>query len=66
MKIERRSPLTGKVSVRNINVTEEQLAQWKGGALIQTVMPHLSPDDREFIMTGLTPEDWDSIFGDEE
>jgi hypothetical protein len=25
---------------------------------IQNAMPHLSVDDREFIMTGVTPEEW--------
>jgi hypothetical protein len=26
-------------------------------------MSHLNVDDREFIMTGITPEDWDAEFG---
>ena len=25
-------------------------------------MPHLSADDREFLMTGVTPEEWDATF----
>jgi hypothetical protein len=33
--------------------------------LIQEAMPNLSADDREFIMTGITPEEWNSAFPDE-
>ena len=63
MKITRKSPVTGKVNEMEIDVTEEQILAWKSGAMIQAVMPTLTDDEREFIMTGLTPEDWDMIFG---
>ena len=26
-------------------------------------MPHLSADEREFIMTGITPNEWEDAFG---
>ena len=66
MEIRRVSMLTGLQHVRDINVTEEQLQKWYDGALIQNVMPHLSPEDREFIISGTTPEEWDDMFGGEE
>lgn len=66
MQITKVSMFTGKIHIREINVTEEQLASWKGGMLIQKAMPHLSADDREFIMTGVTPEEWNVAFGKEE
>ena len=66
MIVSRRSPLTGNVNEMGIPVTEEQLAVWKGGAMIQDAMPNLTADQREFIMSGYTPEDWHIIFGDEE
>jgi hypothetical protein len=28
-------------------------------------MPELTPDEREYIMTGMTPSEWDAIFGDD-
>ena len=31
--------------------------------LVQNAFPDLSADDREFILTGITPEEWDQIFG---
>jgi hypothetical protein len=54
--------ISGIVRTKEIDVTEEQLQQWEAGGLIQNVMPHLSPSDREFIMTGSTDEEWDSAF----
>jgi hypothetical protein len=29
---------------------------------VQNAMPHLSADEREFIMTGITPTEWDEMF----
>jgi len=66
MLIERKSPHSGIVNTMEIDVTEEQLQKWRYGTLIQIAMPALTPDEREFIMTGLTSEDWDAMFGDEE
>jgi len=61
MLIERKSILSGNVNVMDINVTPEQLEAWKGGVLVQTAMPTLSPDEREFIMTGITPKEWEEM-----
>ena len=33
--------------------------------LIQDLFPSLSSDEREFIQTGITRDEWDEIFGDE-
>jgi len=35
------------------------------GALIQDVYSQLNPDQREFIMTGITPNEWEATFGTE-
>lgn len=66
MRIYRTSDLTGKTTMREIDVTDQQLLDWEGGTRIQDAMPHLSTDDREFIMTGITPEEWDNMLGDAE
>lgn len=63
MKITRTSGFTGKVHTLEINVTQAQLERWQSGEMIQNVMPHLSPDEREFLMTGVTKEEWDAAFG---
>lgn len=66
MIISRISPRTGEVNEREIPITAWQYSQWRSGALIQSVFSDLSPDDREFLMTGYTPEDWACIFPEEE
>tara|TARA_R110000772_G_scaffold266171_1_gene388286 strand:+ start:4803 stop:4997 length:195 start_codon:yes stop_codon:yes gene_type:complete len=61
MKITRKSPFTGESTTMDIRVTQEQIDDWKSGTLIQNAMPNLTPDEREFIKTGLTSDDWNSI-----
>lgn len=64
MKITRKSPFTGTVNTMDIEVTDVQIERWKSGTLIQNAMPNLSADEREFIMTGITPEEWQATFED--
>jgi hypothetical protein len=63
MTITRKSPLTGVTRSKEINVTEEQILAWEMGKLIQDAMPELSADEREFVKTGITGEEWDQLFG---
>jgi hypothetical protein len=64
MLIKRKSPFAGKEHEMEIDVTSEQLLLWQlGGALIQEAMPNLTADEREFIKTGITPEEWAEVFG---
>lgn len=64
MIVTRRSPLSGRVHTMDIpKLTEAQLnAYLHGASPIQAALPHLNPDEREFIMTGITPEEWDNTF----
>jgi hypothetical protein len=62
MLIERTCPFTFKKKSMAISVTQEQLDLWESGMLIQKAMPNLSADEREFIMTGITPDVWDTMF----
>jgi len=66
MQITRTSMLTGITRTIDLPVTPGQIARWQGGTLIQTAMPDLSADDREFIMTGITGDEWDAHFNSEE
>ena len=58
MLITRQSLISGKTHTIEIPVTDDQLDAWKAGANIQNVMPELDPDQREFIMTGITADEW--------
>jgi hypothetical protein len=64
MLIRRKSLFTGKVNEMNLNVTAEQLTRWQNGELIQNVFPTLSVDEREFLMTGATKDEWNDTFLD--
>lgn len=66
MKITRTSTYSGIQRTIDIDVAQEQIDAWENGALIQDVMPHLSADDREFLKTGITPEEWDEMWPDED
>lgn len=66
MLIVRRSPFTGRQHSMDLDITEEQLTQWENGELIQNVFPNLSADEREFIMTGITPQEWHETFGEDD
>jgi len=61
MRFERFNPITGEKNVMDLPVTEEQVRRWKGGELIQNVMPHLSADEREFLISGILPGDWENL-----
>jgi len=66
MKITRTSPFTGKTNTLDIPVKQSQLDAWRSGELIQVAMPDVSAEHREFLMTGITPADWDDTFGEAE
>ena len=58
MIIERTSPFSGKVNTMELDITYEQLKRWQDGELIQNVFPDLNVDEREFLMTGITSDEW--------
>lgn len=65
--LSRISTLTGKHHFRVIPMSIEAYSQgfyaWKRGALIQEAFPTLSAADREYILSGITPEEWADTFG---
>ena len=66
MKITRTSMLTGKTHTKDLPVTQEQLDAYNAGGLLQGCFAHLSADDREFIKTGITAEEWAAQFPEED
>jgi hypothetical protein len=66
MKITRKSLFSGVERTLDLPVTEEQMRDWENGTLIQLAMPNLTPDQREFIMTGVTSEEWADEFSEDE
>ena len=68
--LARTSPITGNINQLEIPLSIEAYAlgmqAWKRGELIQNAFPTLAADIREFIMSGITPKEWDEMFADEE
>jgi hypothetical protein len=59
----RDSILTGKSHAREITLDMKDYYKWQNGMLIQNALPYLSPEDREFLMTGITPKEWRESIG---
>jgi len=69
MKIERVSLLSGKTSTREIDASPTKIANYllkRDTRFIQDIFPELSKDDREFLMTGITPEEWKEMIDETE
>ena len=58
MLITRISPFDGVKRSIELPITEEQYLAWDNGELIQVAMPDLTLEQREFLITGLTPKCW--------
>ena len=66
MLITKQSVMTGEKNTMLLPVTNEQIERWQNGELIQNVFPHLSPSEREFLISGVTPEEWNVVNEDME
>lgn len=68
--LARQSPFSGKEHTMELPLTEREFntGQLKRnqGMLIQDAFPQLNADQREFIMTGITPEEWAETFGEDD
>lgn len=71
MIVSKKSDWSGEVHTMDLDVTEEGLARcWSqsptGTEHIQDVFPNLTPGEREFLMTGVTEEEWDEMWGEDD
>ena len=69
--IERFSEITGKVNKMEIPGDPVTILGWIASPPIvrehvQDAFPDLTPDQREFLLTGVTPDEWDEIFPEED
>ena len=60
MIVKKHNFLTGMEVEMDLPVTQEQLDRYEyGDELAQDVFPELSPEYREFIISGIKPDEWD-------
>jgi hypothetical protein len=66
MLITMTSDMTGVTRTKEINMTQDQYDNWLyNNILIQHALPHLTDSEREFLMTGIVDEEWDSLVVDD-
>lgn len=67
MKVTRTSIFTGIERSMDLPITEEQVAHWNNrDGYVQDIFSNLSVDEREFILSGVTPDEWKAVFGEED
>jgi hypothetical protein len=66
-EIQRASPFgTKQMNTMTIVLDMEDYKKWEAGELVQNALPYLTADEREFLMTGILPIEWNMIFKDPE
>lgn len=58
MLVSNKSILTGDINTMDLPVTLEEIIRFINGELVQKVFPHLSDEHREFLLNGITPQEW--------
>lgn len=66
LEVTKKSILSGKTNTMTLDITQEHLDKYEqvGGLLIQAVFPNLSAGEREFLISGITPEEWNKYIDD--
>ena len=63
MLIDKRSVITGALNQMDLDVTLTELKRHEDGELAQRVWPHLTSPEREFLISGITVEEWADAMG---
>ena len=66
MKVTRKSQASGETRTMDLDITPQQLLDYEKGMKIQYAFPNLTTAEREFFMTGITEEEWNAMFPDDE
>ena len=68
LEVTKKSIISGKINTMELDINQEDLDRYEqiGGLLVQAVFPQLSSSEREFLISGITPTEWNDTFGEEE
>ena len=63
--------ISGKCSItgKMYSTAKVKRADWekfKNGGKIMLCLPYLSEDDREFLISGVSPQGWNQVYGNED
>ena len=70
VKVTKLSPFTGKENTLDLPISSAALNAWLGAGpddpkrFVQVSFPDLSDAEREFLVTGITPQEWDDYMPD--
>ena len=69
MLIMKQSSISKEYHSMDLNITQDQLDRienrFNTKELIQNIVPSLTPGEREFLMTGITEQEWNQLYGEE-
>ena len=68
IQVTKKSIISGKTNTMSLPITQEHLDIYEtvGDILIQDAFPNLDKYQREFIISGITPKEWNDTFGGDE
>lgn len=66
--VRKKSILSGQLNEMDIYLDPNALERWLASPraerpFVRDAFPHLSDDEREFLLSGSTPDEWDRYFG---
>ena len=61
-EFDRKDIFTGKINTMVLDVSLDQMMCYHEGELVQNAFPQLSVDEREFLISGVLPEDQDQCW----
>ena len=65
--VSKQSPVSGEINKISIKVNMESYERYlKGEISVQKIEPLLTPDEREFLLSGITSEEWIGLFDADE
>ena len=68
IQVTRLSAITRKMNTMELPISQEHLDIYDtvGDILVQDAFPNLDKEQREFLISGITPDEWNNTFGEEE
>ena len=67
IQVTKQSIITRKMNTMELPITQEHLDMYEtvGDILVQDAFPNLDIGQREFLISGITPDEWVETFGEE-
>ena len=63
VKVHKESLISGKMNSMVLPTRQGELEHWEESCLrVIDAFPHFDENQREFLLTGTTPDEWDDLF----